>query len=94
MTTTVQERRVLKTRAIDRPKRPNPDLTLRERQVLTLVASGLSSKEIARDLGLSYRTVDIHRQRAVQKFGARNSQHMVALAVYSGYVTIVAPAQR
>jgi len=46
-----------------------PELTPRERQVTAHVVNGASNKEIGRLLGISYRTVEIHRARAMEKFG-------------------------
>jgi FixJ family two-component response regulator len=45
------------------------NLTSREMELLPLIASGLSNKEIARDLGISYRTVEVHRARILEKTG-------------------------
>lgn len=58
--------------------RPATDLTMRERQVAKMMAEGLTSKEIARDLGISPRTIEVHRARLMTKFGARNSLELVA----------------
>lgn len=55
-------------------------LTKRERQILDLVAHGLSTKEIAIDLGISPKTVEFHRSNLLRKFGARTSSQLVALA--------------
>jgi RNA polymerase sigma factor (sigma-70 family) len=56
-------------------------LTEREREVLQLVARGLHAKEIARDLGISPRTVEVHKARIMDKLGARNVAELVRLAV-------------
>jgi RNA polymerase sigma factor (sigma-70 family) len=45
-------------------------LTPREREVLPLVAKGLTSKEVARLLGASHRTIEIHRANLMQKLEA------------------------
>lgn len=58
--------------------RPLTDMTLRERQVATMLAEGKTSKEIAIALELSPRTVDVHRARLMAKFGAKNSLELVA----------------
>lgn len=58
--------------------RPTAGLTGRERQVAKLMAEGLTSKQIARALGISPRTVDVHRARLMEKFGAKNSLALVA----------------
>ncbi len=47
-------------------------LTEREREVLKLAVAGHTSKEIAIHLGISYRTVEIHRAHVMQKTGASN----------------------
>lgn len=61
-----------------------PVLTERERQVLRCVASGLSSKEAAQQLGIAPRTVDRHIENLRHKLRARNKTHMVAKAIASG----------
>ena len=58
--------------------RPVAALTKRERQVATMMAEGLTSKEIARALDISPRTVEVHRARLLAKFSARNSLELVA----------------
>ncbi|MBV2361515.1 PAS and helix-turn-helix domain-containing protein [Thalassococcus sp. CAU 1522] len=58
--------------------RPATGLTTRERQVAKMLAEGLTSKEIARGLGISPRTVEVHRSRLMAKFNARNSLELVA----------------
>lgn len=45
-------------------------LTPRERDVMALAATGQHNKDIARELGISYRTVEIHRGRLMHKMGA------------------------
>jgi two-component system, LuxR family, response regulator DctR len=48
-------------------------LTPRERQVMTAVAEGHANKVIAIDLGLSMRTVEVHRARVFEKLGVRGA---------------------
>ena len=62
------------------------DLTPREREVARLIASGHSSKQIAVDLGISFRTVVCHRFRIFQKLGVTNTAELVAQAVRMGLV--------
>jgi DNA-binding CsgD family transcriptional regulator len=57
-----------------------PDLTDREREVLLLVAKGMTNEEIAGKLWLSRHTVRGHINQLARKVGARNRTHMVALA--------------
>jgi len=47
-------------------------LTQREREVMALTVEGHSSKEIAQLIGISYRTVEIHRGHIMEKTGAKN----------------------
>lgn len=54
-------------------------LTAREHQVFTLVAQGLSSKEIARRFGISPRTVEIHRARVLHKLGVSSLAELTRL---------------
>lgn len=56
-------------------------LTQRERRVLAQIVSGASSKEIARELGVSPRTVDFHRANILQKLGARNTAELVRVVL-------------
>ncbi len=58
--------------------RPLAEMSLRERQVAKLLAEGNTTKEIARLLGLSPRTVEVHRARLMKKFSARNSLELIA----------------
>ena len=54
-------------------------LTPRERQVMDLVVDGGANKVIAIDLGLSERTVEIHRAKVMEKMGARSVAHLVKM---------------
>ena len=54
-------------------------LTPREREVMALVVDGKANKVIAIDLGLSERTVEIHRANVMEKMGARSVAHLVKM---------------
>jgi len=54
-------------------------LTSRELEILPLVVKGLSNKEIARHIGISYRTVEIHRARILKKTGVINLMELARL---------------
>jgi two-component system, LuxR family, response regulator FixJ len=59
-------------------------LTPREREVLALVVDGKANKVIAIDLGLSERTVEIHRANCMEKMGARSVAHLVKMHLMLG----------
>lgn len=59
-------------------------LTAREREVLEHAAKGLHAKEIAAALGISPRTVEVHKSRLMEKLGARNLAELVRLAFGAG----------
>jgi FixJ family two-component response regulator len=56
-------------------------LSPRERQVLEALAEGRTMKGIAEELGLSVRTVEVHRVRAFRRLGVRNLSHAIVLYV-------------
>lgn len=58
--------------------RANPyGLTPREQEMAILIAEGLTSRAAGIKLGISHRTVEIHRAHVMRKVGARNSAHLV-----------------
>jgi DNA-binding CsgD family transcriptional regulator len=59
----------------------HPILTLREREVIALLAQGKASKQIADILGIAKNTVDNHRQRLLKKFGVSSSSELVVKAI-------------
>jgi len=59
-------------------------LTAREREVMLAVVGGSANKVVAIDLGLSERTVEIHRARVMEKTGARSLPELVRLAALAG----------
>jgi FixJ family two-component response regulator len=56
-------------------------LTVRERQVMEQAARGLHAKEIATILGISTRTVEVHKTRLMAKLGVRNVAELVRLSL-------------
>jgi DNA-binding CsgD family transcriptional regulator len=63
-------------------------LTQRERDVLALVAAGLTGVEIASRLSISPPTVESHVGNAMRKLGATNRAHATALALQAGLVSL------
>lgn len=60
-------------------KRRLETLTPREKQVMDSVVEGEANKVMAIDLGLSERTVEIHRAKVMEKMGARSVAHLVKM---------------
>ena len=58
-------------------------LTRREREIFRLVAEGLANKVIALDLGISERTVEVHRSRVMKKLEARTLAQLVRIHLQS-----------
>ena len=65
---------------------PVDRLTVREREVLRLIAEGKTNKEIARMLGLSVYTVDAHRGNIMDKLNLRSAAEIVRFAMRNGLV--------
>lgn len=65
-------------------KRRSESLTPREHEVMALVVDGRANKVIAIDLGLSERTVEIHRSNVMEKMGARSVAHLVKMHLTLG----------
>ena len=59
-------------------------LSPRERTVMSMVVNGKSNKEIAADLGLSQKTVEVHRARVMSKMQAGSLAELVRLAIIAG----------
>jgi FixJ family two-component response regulator len=65
-------------------KQRSDSLTPREREVMASVVDGKANKVIAIDLGLSERTVEIHRANVMEKMGARSVAHLVKMHLMLG----------
>lgn len=73
---------------------PRPDLellTAREKEVMSLVATGLTNQEIAEHLFVSVNTAKTHVSRAMTKLGARDRAQLVVFAYQSGLVAAPPP---
>jgi len=64
-----------------RNQAPRPVLSMRESQILSGLAKGLSSKQLARDLDLSVRTVEAHRQNIKRKLNLEGQAELIKYAV-------------
>lgn len=61
-------------------------LTPRQTEILRLVANGKTTKEIARDLGISPKTVEFHRGRLMERIGVRDVTGLTRFALQTGVV--------
>lgn len=66
----------------------NIELTQREKEILSLIAQGLSNQEVADKLFLSIRTVEKHRSDLLDKTESKNSISLVVYAIKNGLVDI------
>jgi len=64
-----------------RNQAPRPVLSMRESQILSALARGLASKQIARELALSVRTVEAHRQNIKRKLELEGQAELIKYAV-------------
>jgi DNA-binding NarL/FixJ family response regulator len=65
---------------------PDSDLSERETAVVRLTAQGYSNKEIATQLGISAKTVDTYKARAMEKLGLRTRASLVRYALQRGWL--------
>jgi RNA polymerase sigma factor (sigma-70 family) len=70
-----------KLQQADQSERRMSALTPREREVLELVVKGQQYRQIASALGISPRTVEVHRARLMEKLGVRNISELVRLSL-------------
>ena len=59
-------------------------LTPRERKVMSLLVSGMTNKEVARKLEISFRTVEVHRSRIMEKMAAESILELIEMARAGG----------
>ena len=71
----------------NKPKSSLDNLTNREREILKLIAEGLTNKKIADHLFISLKTVEKHRANLMQKLNLRNTASITAFAIEKGLVS-------
>jgi FixJ family two-component response regulator len=64
--------------------RGRDQLTRRERDVLSQITAAASNKEAANNLGISRRTVEVHRTHIMQKLGAKNAVDLIRIVLSKG----------
>lgn len=64
--------------------KPHERLTVREREVLHMLAQGLNNEEIAARLSVSRRTVEVHRAHVMHKLGVHNQVQLLRYAIQAG----------
>jgi DNA-binding NarL/FixJ family response regulator len=74
------------------PSEPTVDdeLTHRQVEILKLIAQGRASKEIAYELGLSPKTVDVHRARIMERLRLNDIASLTLYAVRKGLIALTA----
>lgn len=78
------EMQELLAQAIDIPT--TPLLTRREKEVLSLIAEGLTSHEISNELHISHLTVETHRRNLLSKFESNNTATLIKHAAWQGLI--------
>ena len=73
---------------VDTKAGPPGTLTLRQREVMQLLAEGKSAKEIANILHISTRTVEFHKYNMMEQLGIKTSAELVHFAIKHGIVSI------
>lgn len=68
--------------------RPNDELSAREREVLLLMAEGMSNRDIATELGITEKTVKCHVGMILSRFGVKDRTNAVIVAIRRGYVQL------
>jgi DNA-binding NarL/FixJ family response regulator len=69
-------------------ERPHDELTAREREVLMLIAEGMSNRDIATELGIAEKTVKCHVGVILNSFGVKDRTNAVLTAIRRGYVKL------
>jgi len=75
-------------RNADRPRTSYDRLSAREREILKLLAEGLSVKEIAALLNLSVKTVDVHKYNLMRKIDVHDRTELIKYAIQKRVITV------
>jgi DNA-binding NarL/FixJ family response regulator len=78
--------RYLKADDLHNPSYQTQELTLREQEVIQLIAEGRSTKEVASALHIRPKTAETHRQNAMSKLGVHNAAQLTRHAIANGMV--------
>ncbi|MBL7863987.1 MAG: response regulator transcription factor [Cyclobacteriaceae bacterium] len=70
------------------------ELTKREYEILALVASGKTNREIAESLFISIKTVETHKGHILEKLGLRNTAELVKYAIQNNIISVHAPSSQ
>ena len=65
----------------------NNKITPKQLEIIQLIADGFSSKQIAKELGVSTRTLESHKLNMYNKFDVNHSAHLIAFGFRNGYLT-------
>jgi len=79
---------ITKSNSQDATQDSAPSLTAREREMLQLMAEGMTAKEIASHLFVSVKTVETHRRNIAQKLNISRSAELIKYAIREGLVTL------
>lgn len=72
--------------ALNEPQPQQPVITRREKEVLQLIAEGLTNTEIADKLFISVPTVNTHRKSIIEKFDVKNTASLIGKAIKTGII--------
>jgi DNA-binding NarL/FixJ family response regulator len=71
-----------------RPEGYTTNLTERQRQILAMLANGSSTKNIAKELNISMKTVEFHKANITRKLGVRTTSDLIRVALASGMTAL------
>lgn len=69
-------------------KQKGVNLSIRELEILNLIAEGHTNAEIAKKLSVSKRTVETHRLNILEKTNSKNTAHLIKCSIKNGYIRV------